>query len=47
VFRQYEYIYVFAFLIGTAWSHIIQRLRSKITSMVEAALGGPSDKAGR
>jgi hypothetical protein len=47
VFRENQYIYVFAFLIGTAWSHIIQRLRSRITRIVEAALGDASPRTGR
>jgi len=44
VLRENPYVYPFAFLIGTSWSHIIQRLRSKITSVVEAALGDTSPR---
>src|SRR5215813_343208 len=29
VIRENQYVYLYAFLIGTAWSYIIQRLRSK------------------
>jgi hypothetical protein len=47
VFRESQYVYVFAFLIGTAWSHIIQRIRSKITSIVEAALGDTPPRSRR
>ncbi len=47
IFRENRYVYVFTSLIGTAWSHIIQRIRSKITSIVEAALGDSSPRGGR
>jgi hypothetical protein len=46
VIRENQYVNVFAFLIGTAWSHILQRLRTKITSIVEAALGDASPNKG-
>ena len=46
-FQENQYVYVFTFLIGTAWSHIIQRIRSKITSIVEAVLGDVSHRGGR
>ena len=37
--RDSQYVFVFAFLIGTAWSHILQKIRTKVTKVVEAALG--------
>lgn len=39
VLRENPYVYVFAFLIGTGWSQILQKLRAKVTRIVEAALG--------
>jgi hypothetical protein len=39
VFHEYALASVFAFLIGFAWSQVLQRLRTKITKIVEAALG--------
>ena len=38
-FRDNSLVWVFAFLIGTAWSQVLQKLRVKITKLVEAALG--------
>jgi hypothetical protein len=43
-FRGNTLVPVFAFLVGTAWSQILQRLRSKITRLVEAALGDLSQR---
>jgi hypothetical protein len=47
VFRENQYVYAFSFLIGTAWSQIIQKIRTKITSIVEAALGDTLPRGGR
>jgi hypothetical protein len=43
VFKDNQYVYVFAFVIGTAWSQILQRIREKVTTLVESAIG---EKAG-
>jgi hypothetical protein len=39
VLRENQYVYVFSFLIGTAWSQILQKIRTKVTRIIEAALG--------
>jgi hypothetical protein len=39
LFLETSYIWVIAFLIGSAWSQIVQRVRTRITRIVEAALG--------
>jgi len=39
VLRENQYVYVLAFVIGTAWSQILQKARIKVTKMVEGALG--------
>jgi hypothetical protein len=46
VFSQTPLTYVFAFLIGTAWAYIIQKVRSKFTRIIEAALGDTSSGGG-
>lgn len=41
---NYQITAAFAFAIGIAWAKILQAIRSKITKIVESALGGPPDK---
>lgn len=38
IFDGNRYVFAFAFLAGTAWSQIIQNIRTKITDIIEAAL---------
>jgi len=42
-FAENAYLPVIAFLIGGAWSQLLQRLRATITRMVEGALSGKGD----
>jgi hypothetical protein len=39
-----SYVWVLAFVIGTAWSQILQGVRARVTRMVLAALGEVVDK---
>lgn len=39
--NDYRTTIAFAFAIGIAWAKILQVIRTKITKIVEAALGGP------
>ena len=38
LFKESAYLLVIAFVIGTAWSQLLQRVRSTVTRMVEGAL---------
>jgi hypothetical protein len=39
LFKGNSYLLVITFIIGTAWSQLLQRIRTTITRMVEGALG--------
>jgi|SRR6516225_8800063 hypothetical protein len=39
MFKESQYVYILAFLIGTMWAHILQRVRNRVTNLVDAALG--------
>jgi len=44
LFKESSYLWVIAFVIGTAWSQLLQRIRGTVTRMVEGALGEAGKK---